>query len=157
VAEAEAESRKGRRWLGYPVLWEITKRDIREKTRAFLEWELPRLEEDGYPLHFELAFGSEGDPPAEITGRDLDDVERTIRLRGRIDRVDAEDGGTKLHVVDYKSGNIPKRKGYQDGAVLQTALYVEALRSGPDLRVESGRYRSIKKPGDPKHESRIRV
>lgn len=156
-AEAEDEAQAGRRWLGYPALWEITRRDISEKTRSFLEWELPKLEEDGYPVHFELAFGFHEDSPAEISGFDQHGVERTIKLRGRIDRVDEADGGAALHVLDYKSGNIPERKGYEDGGVLQAPVYMEALRSGRDLRPESGRYRSIKKPGEPKHESRVWV
>ena len=36
-----------------------------------------------------------------------------------------------LRVLDYKTGfsSLPKQKGYEDGALLQTALYMRAVDS----------------------------
>ena len=69
----------------------------------------------------------------------------------------SEQGGV-LRVLDYKSGlaSLPGLKGYQDGALLQTALYmmaVDALSLGP---VDSARYRGIRQPGDPANKFELK-
>jgi hypothetical protein len=54
-------------------------------------------------------------------------------------------------VLDYKSGfaSLPQQKGYLDGALLQTALYMMAVDSLGLGSVDSARYRGIQKPGKP--------
>jgi RecB family exonuclease len=75
------------------------------------------------PTHFELAFGKEKVPALVLRG----DGEE-IRLRGYIDRVDANAAG-ELRVVDYKAGSSPISKNdLDDGKRLQLALYALALR-----------------------------
>ncbi len=78
------------------------------------------------PLRLELDFGREGRPAVEqIAGR-------SVRFRGRIDRVDLTDSG-RLVVVDYKSGG---KEGYSDisreplgrGSHLQLPLYAKVAR-----------------------------
>jgi ATP-dependent helicase/DNAse subunit B len=145
----EAEAAEDR-WLGEPALWRVTREQIVESVRDFLERELPRLEKDGsWPVRFELAFGGEGDEPFELGGADLWGRKQRMRVRGRIDRLDAKPGkdGTELRVLDYKWGGYPRAAGYRDGSVLQTAIYLCAASrlSGDEGRVTWGAYRSITK------------
>jgi hypothetical protein len=46
-------------------------------------------------------------------------------------------------VVDYKSGGTPSPGGYDDGALLQTALYMQAVEQLDREEVRSGVFRSI--------------
>jgi RecB family exonuclease len=145
----EAEDAEDR-WLGAPALWRVTREQIVESVRAFLERELPRLGKDGsWPVRFELAFGGEGGEPFELEGADLWGRKQRMRVRGRIDRLDAKAGkdGTELRVLDYKWGGYPRAAGYRDGSVLQTAIYLRAASrlSSVEGRVTWGAYRSITK------------
>jgi hypothetical protein len=69
-----------------------------------------------------------------------------MRLRGRIDRIDvATDNGEKVwRVVDYKSGEPPQPRHFRRGVALQTPLYMKALAAKEGVRVDIGRYRSLK-------------
>lgn len=151
VAEAvRAAAEEEGDWLGAPVLWEHTWQDVVARCRAYVEWELEHMAETGErPHRLELAFGGEEGVPLE--GADVAGRRQVLRLRGRIDRVDVRDGmgGPTYRVLDYKSGRLPSRKGYLDGSVLQTALYLRALEAVEGTDPASGRYRSIRKPGDP--------
>ncbi len=76
-------------------------------------------------------------------------------LRGRIDRVDTAEGGTKARVIDYKAGKLPdsldgKGTPLMAGERVQLALYRAALGSigayascseveGEFLHLEGGR------------------
>lgn len=143
--EADADQ-----WLGLPILWAVTRRDVVEKVREFLARDLKRLEKEGeVPVEVERAFGGweEGDPPPiTLEGRDVRGRPARLRLRGRIDRIDRhgpEDDGW-LKVVDYKSGGIPGRAGYDDGALLQSALYLKAVELLGLGEARKAVFRSIK-------------
>lgn len=67
-----------------------------------------------------------------------------LRVRGRIDRIDATPDGRQLFVLDYKSGAIPSSGtlGKEDG--LQLPLYLMALRKErPGAQVIGGAYLSL--------------
>lgn len=157
-AEQEADTRI---WLGLPVLWHARKRDIRDKLAAFLQWELASFV-GVRPHAFEHRLGY-GDDPVLIRWRDLHSVERTIRVRGRIDRIDS-DGGT-YQVVDYKSKKIPGKPEYADGTSLQGALYAAGLESAEGYVVRRGLFRSIQEckdgppveKGTPNYDRLLRV
>jgi len=158
IAEIEADRDQ---WLGLEPLWEVTRRDVGERVRAYLEWELPHLAaKDEHPIAVELQFGMEGHDPVELRGRDVDGAPARLLLRGKVDRVDrhgAQEGGV-LRILDYKSGfsSLPLRKGYDDGALLQTALYmfaVDALGLGP---VDRARYRGISQPNNPANKYELK-
>ena len=72
-----------------------------------------------------------------------------MRVRGRIDRVDAKQGkdGLELRVLDYKWGAYPRARGYGDGSVLQMPIYMRAVTelAGLEGSVTQGAYRSITK------------
>jgi ATP-dependent helicase/DNAse subunit B len=109
VAAVRAEREDYDEWLGAPVLWRHTFRDIYEHVQAYLEAELPRLARDGHTPHaMEYAFGFDGDPIA-ITAADLSGERVTLKLRGRIDRVDL--GVTKKHGERRAAEGVPMARG----------------------------------------------
>jgi hypothetical protein len=148
-------------WLGLEPLWEVTRQDVRDKVTAYVEWELRYLSKKGErPIAVELQFGFAGQPPVELQGLDMGGQQARLLLRGRVDRVDrhGDERDGVLRVLDYKSGltSLPRQKGYLDGALLQTALYlmaVDALALGP---VDSARYRGIGQPGDPANKYELK-
>ncbi|MCL7968760.1 MAG: PD-(D/E)XK nuclease family protein [marine benthic group bacterium] len=149
VALDEAEAAEDH-WLGEPALWRVTREQIVESVRAFLERELPRLDKEGaWPIEFELGFGDEDGDRFELEGEDLQGLRRRMRVRGRIDRLDARLGkdGPELRVLDYKWGGYPSASGYRDGSVLQTAIYLRAASviSAVDGALKWGAYRPITK------------
>jgi RecB family exonuclease len=148
-------------WLGLEPLWEVTRKEVRDRVRTYLEWELEHLAKKGEkPIAVELQFGFADQPPVELLGTDMAGQPARMLLRGRVDRVDryGEERGGVLRVLDYKSGlaSLPAQKGYQDGALLQTALYmmaVDSLSLGP---VDSARYRGIRQPGKPQNKFELK-
>jgi len=79
--------------------------------------------------HAELAFGYGEEPPVEITT----ESGKTIRFRGQIDRIDASEDETRVHVYDYKSGGSSSYNGLQNdpvkkGTKIQLPLYSTAAR-----------------------------
>ncbi|MCL7927173.1 MAG: PD-(D/E)XK nuclease family protein, partial [marine benthic group bacterium] len=149
VALDEAEAAEDH-WLGEPALWRVTREQIVESVREFLERELPRLDKEGaWPIEFELGFGDEDGDRFELEGEDLQGLRRRMRVRGRIDRLDARLGkdGPELRVLDYKWGGYPSASGYRDGSVLQTAIYLRAASviSAVDGALKWGAYRPITK------------
>jgi RecB family exonuclease len=146
-------------WLGDPVLWRNARAQIEQVIHEYVAWELEHMEKKGErPVEVELEFGFGGKEFVEISGTDLSGAIRTLRLRGRIDRVDAtERNGDPVHrVLDYKSGWIPKLMSYQDGSLLQVPLYVEVINT-LGFNGVAGRYRALKKPGRPQNGAEAKV
>jgi len=77
------------------------------------------------PHALEVDFGADGSlhPVLEIRQND-----RTIRLRGRIDRIDVASTpeGLKFRVIDYKSGSVPSSTEVKHAEMLQLPLYAMA-------------------------------
>jgi ATP-dependent helicase/nuclease subunit B len=66
-----------------------------------------------------------------------------IKIRGRIDRIDADPGATNLFVLDYKSGSIPDLSSLGTERALQLPLYLMALAAErPAAQVIGGAYLS---------------
>lgn len=149
-------------WLGLPSLWAVTREDVRERVREFLAGELVQLARSGdTPIAVELSFGGRypGEPPpVALAGTDRAGRPARLLLRGRIDRIDRmrerSRGKTAakssaapeapLKVVDFKSGGIPSPRGYDDGALLQPALYMAAAAELGIGEPRVGVLRSIK-------------
>lgn len=129
-------------WLGLPLLWALTRRDITRRVQEYLAWELPRLE-GRQPQLREQEFGY--DKPLLIEGTDTKGTSSRLLLRGRIDRADRTDDGA-LHVLDYKSSSIPSATRYMDGAALQGALYMQALNKTVGGTIATAAYSSIRRP-----------
>lgn len=88
-----------------PKKMERVSRYLCKSARAFIEKMKPMLTCGGFrPMSFELGIGSDGVDPMVISS---DDGSCTVRIRGKIDRVDGweDDGGNlRLIVSDYKTG-----------------------------------------------------
>ena len=136
-------------WLGVPALWEASRTEVRRRVEAYVRWELAWLaKKNESPVDVELGFGfDEEGAPLVLSGLDRQGRSATISLRGRIDRVDQHGSAGWLRVVDYKSGAAPTTGGYEDGALLQSALYIRAMAELGRGPVASGVFRSIKGAG----------
>jgi RecB family exonuclease len=129
-----AEESLGRLVEGTPprfqLLWDMERARLHDLLDKWLAREAasPR----GTPSHFEVGFGVPKDPAsdephsAEPLELDLGDG-RTLRVSGKIDRIDVKDDGT-LVVRDYKTGRAPKDDGglFRGGRQLQIPFYVKA-------------------------------
>lgn len=107
---------------------------LRADVGELLERERRRAAGGYVPTAFEQTF--EGVRLALPNGREL-------RLRGKMDRVDAAQGPDRVRVVDYKTGAAPKNKagGLEGGRALQLRVYNLALRQAyPRHRVEQAEY-----------------
>lgn len=123
LAEDERAGRTGR-----PVHWRLTRDQVLTALDGFLDSdERHRRATGSHPVSVELAFGLDGAPPVAVA---LDDG-RTVRFRGRADRVDATAAG-RLLVSDYKTGKgeaykkIDEGDPVRAGTTLQLGLYAEA-------------------------------
>lgn len=140
AAEAADEfaSAEARGVTGLLVAWKAHRRVLREDLVAFLDQELERASADFVPTEFEYSFGYADDPapPVELpAGGDL-----TLRLRGKIDRVDLGKG--RARVIDYKSGRSKASKNKDSGDVslaggrqLQLPIYLLAAAQAFGLDV----------------------
>jgi ATP-dependent helicase/nuclease subunit B len=73
---------------------------------------------------------------------------RTIRARGRVDRVDRLPGGALFGIVDYKTGSSKRYEGadpFSQGRHVQNALYVAMV--GERLRQVLGKDAAVAKFG----------
>lgn len=127
-------------WLGLPVLWAVTRREITRTVADYLAWELPKFG-NRRPHAREWSFGFHS--PAAITGRNAAGHPVRMLVRGRVDRVDRDAAGA-LYVVDYKSGYTPAPGQFEDGGALQGPLYMHALATLTGKPVAAAEYRSIK-------------
>ena len=78
------------------------------------------------PFKLELDFGKEG---TDYPVLEMSEGDRTIRLRGRIDRIDVAETpeGLRFRVIDYKSGSAPSSTDVRRGEMLQLPLYAMAV------------------------------
>jgi RecB family exonuclease len=131
-----------------PLLWRYTLEDAVRRTKRALTPD-PSLDEalgKGARSWGEITFGSAtaGSETRWTAGRDVtvDLGLRTIRLEGRIDRLDIGADGRAVRISDYKTGAVP---GAGHGVVLdegrevQRTLYAMAVQQllGGDVRVAS--------------------
>jgi RecB family exonuclease len=115
----------------FTLLWQREKRKFHETARAWLEREAAAAAKST-PLHFELSFGMGNAPDdeephdPEPLAIDLGDG-RTLRVSGRIDRIDRREDGLVLR--DYKTGRAPRDDGgvFRGGKQLQIPFYVLAV------------------------------
>jgi ATP-dependent helicase/nuclease subunit B len=133
---AEAAGKTGR-----PLLWSIRRKTIVREMDLFLTNEHERRMRTG--LRFsaaELAFGTPGGAPAlEVVLTDG----RVVAFRGRIDRLERSGDGTRVGVVDYKTGSAYNFKKMDKdallaGQLLQLPVYgLVAQRATPDAVVRT--------------------
>ena len=145
IAEEEFDRAEAEGVTGRPLLWAVAREDILEDLDTFLEKDSERLAEQGLaPLGIEQTFGmgggtgarpmdtpvhGEGWPPVELT---LKDGTR-LRFHGVIDRIDGNADGSRIWVIDYKTGSANPYKDMRDdpldrGHRLQLPIYALAAR-----------------------------
>ncbi|HVF74905.1 MAG TPA: PD-(D/E)XK nuclease family protein [Acidimicrobiales bacterium] len=127
---------------GRPLLWRGQRRRIRRDVLGLLDRdEELRAQAGVVPVAGELAFGldPEGLPAVEV----VTPSGRKVAFRGRIDRVDLAPDGSRLVVLDYKTGS-PQTYGGLDadpvkaGRLLQLPLYALAAQQRyPAAHVEA--------------------
>jgi len=82
--------------VGYPLAWENVRQSLTETIHAVIERDLKELRESGYipiALETDIADQLPADWPQPLTG---------LAIRGRMDRIDIDEKGRRLRVVDYK-------------------------------------------------------
>ena len=79
------------------------------------------------PHGLELAFG---DTKSDHPVLELVQGSRSIKLRGKIDRIDVAEtvDGLRFRVIDYKSGSVPTTSEVKQGSMLQLPLYAMAVQ-----------------------------
>ena len=111
-------------------------------SRAFLRMERDALARGDELRWSDVEYGFGEDTPALYRLTD----DRTIRLRGRVDRVDAGTDGA-LRIVDYKTGAAshyrpnPKSGPLNGGRLIQPAAYAEAIGAAMQRPVTRFEYR----------------
>jgi ATP-dependent helicase/nuclease subunit B len=117
----------------FTVLWQRERERVHDGLAQWLAREAGNTE--SVPLHFEVGFGIRGGAGAEAGEPhseepivvDIGD-NRTLRVSGKIDRIDRRaDGG--LVIRDYKTGRAPRKDDgglFRGGRQLQIPFYVLA-------------------------------
>jgi RecB family exonuclease len=125
-ADAEGAGLTGKR-----ILWRLARDAIIGDLEGFLDAdEAFRLEHGVMPAGVEVSFGLHGEAPLIIPLED-----GAMAFRGRIDRVDRSPDGTRIVVVDYKSGAV--RRSHEKlpgdpvhrGQLLQLPIYALAAQA----------------------------
>lgn len=132
------------------AVWAITREQTRRDLHLLLEFEAAKVQaEGGRPSLFEQRIGM-GERSALVLGEGA----ATVRLQGRIDRVDAlppQDRRTRFAVYDYKlSGKGGGAADIKRGAEFQLPIYARAVREvllqDPTAQVATWAYYRTKRP-----------
>ncbi|MEX1230853.1 MAG: PD-(D/E)XK nuclease family protein [Planctomycetaceae bacterium] len=120
-------------------------------------WDLPPT-----PEAFEVAFGTVPEESSAESAKanvypslKIGTGDRSLSLRGRIDRIDVGEAGdvTVFNVIDYKTGMAPRfnQEDVNSGRALQLLLYTLAVQrlgiAGPEAKPYQMIYWSIKNDG----------
>ncbi len=143
IGQARCDAAEERGITGRPLFWRRDRRRILADLHLFLDAdERHRAARQTVPVAVELGFGFDGLDAVSVPLPDG----RTLRVRGRADRLDRAVDGT-LHVIDYKTGSYgDSYKGLCEanpvagGTKLQLPLYGLAGRlaeASPDAPVRA--------------------
>jgi len=136
ISDEAGDERVRRGVAGLPIVWAHDKRVIDEDLIRWYDREAREIGAgDLRPGAFEARFGPDApgygpsdphlssDEPLALTV-----VNRTVRVQGRIDRVDWDDARTRFRVIDYKTGRKRNKRDeiFAGGKALQLAVYLRA-------------------------------
>jgi ATP-dependent helicase/DNAse subunit B len=119
-------------------------RAIEADLRHYLEFEAASGQA-WQPVRLEQRFGFAGDE-ASLPPLELGEGETQVRVRGMIDRVDVDPGGTRAIVRDYKSGSPSARHPgarWRQDRQLQVAIYMLVVRELLGLTAAGGLYQPL--------------
>lgn len=129
IAEDIFDELESKGLTGRPVTWARERSDLMMRLEEFLDHDNAyRAGTGSTPTRLEAPFGLDGEDPVEIA---IDD-RRSLRFRGKIDRVDTTSDG-RVFVNDYKTGGgseyqkIDRGDPTKAGQMLQLGLYAEAV------------------------------
>lgn len=138
---------------GAPALWAWEKDQMARDLAGVVEEVL--RDGEWTPLDFEVAFGeAKSQQEAVKTQREvLFKLQNgsTFQLQGRMDRVDVSRDGSRLRVVDYKSGSSTgvAKNSVKSGTKLQLPFYLWALQSlFPEKEAKEALYDYITRKGN---------
>jgi hypothetical protein len=119
------------RMLGHPGVWAAEREKVLVMVRNFIQYDIDTCaSENRFPALFELQFGTVRDEAGAISAVELERDGESIRLHGKIDRIDlifAETGGLKkVRVLDYKGASRSRSK---------TEDYVDEIRRNLDCQL----------------------
>ena len=143
----ECDSAEERGETGYPLGWRYDQEELAEDLRLWLQEE--RLDPSFAAMpqgEFEVVFGrpwvdrsDDGlsrDEPLEITADQV-----TLRVSGRIDRLNWNESKTDFRVIDYKTGKLREDDAgrMRGGRALQLPLYLLAAEVLTGIPAAQGR------------------
>jgi ATP-dependent helicase/DNAse subunit B len=134
IAGEECDAARDRGETGYPAMWEADRVELIEDCVRWLEHERADELTRALPLvAVEARFGRRmtGEKHGSLSQTDpieIDLPSGTLRLAGRIDRVNWDAQRSRFRVVDYKTGGryAERPAELQGGRMLQLPLYVLA-------------------------------
>jgi len=148
IAREEGEERVRRGVTGRPLIWQMDKRLIDDDLVRWYDAEMKDARATGMlPGAFEARFGPGGygfgmedashstDEPLELNVGG-----RTVRVQGRIDRIDWNAVRTRFRVIDYKTGRKYAKASdrFAAGTALQLPIYLRAAARMLGLRERDG-------------------
>ena len=148
ISDAAGDERVRRGVAGLPLVWKQDKRIIDEDLVRWYDREMHFIAQTGLlPGAFEARFG----PPGPGYGEEDPDLSsdeplelvvnrRTIRVQGRIDRIDWDEKRERFRVIDYKTGKARARQKdvFAQGTMLQLAVYLRAAAHLLDIDERDG-------------------
>ncbi len=153
IVRLAAERAEADGLTGFPLAWAVRREqllaDVLRAVRLDPSWS------DGLrPAHLEWSFGASPAPAVELVLGS-----RTIRFKGRIDRLDRDDRGERLRLIDYKTGKGDReRTQLNKGQNVQLPVYrlavaqleaaVHAIACEFRLINRSAGFASLPLPGD---------
>jgi RecB family exonuclease len=147
IASEEARACEDRGVTGRPLIWALDRRKIFDDLVRWYDIEA-REGEFGElrPRAFEASFGpmrydgnQSPDPHSMDEAVEIDLGGRSLRLLGRIDRIDYDDERSRFRVIDYKTGKAgPKKAKLDKGRSLQLHLYMQAASKMLGIPLSSG-------------------
>jgi RecB family exonuclease len=145
IADQRCRHYEGHGLVGRPIFWQRDRRRLLAELDRFLVRDSGyRAEHGTRPVAAELAFGMSATSPLSTALMPLPDG-RTVRFRGKADRLDLSDTGKAL-VVDYKTGRSDSYAALSEdnpderGTKLQLVVYGLAARlhqRDPDASVRA--------------------
>ena len=154
IGDEECDRLAARGLVGRQLYWEYDRRQILNDLNRFLDFDNgQRAVHGSRPAAAERGFGMPRSPDGPVTIGIGDD--RSLRIRGSIDRIDVTDTGGLL-VVDYKTGSARSYNGLSaqnptlGGQRLQLVLYdlaARRLQDTPDSTEGYGAYWFVSSKG----------
>jgi RecB family exonuclease len=147
ILEEECQLAEGRGETGYPLTWRYDRAELTEDLQLWLDHERQDPSFAAMPEGaFEVVFGrswagpSEGelsqDEPLEITAGGV-----SLRVSGRIDRLNWNEDRTEFRVIDYKTGRLWNDDAgtFRGGQALQLPLYLLAAEVLTGIPADQGK------------------